>query len=159
MTATVPTNVVDRIPFVLATRDRLVAEIPTAGPPPTHGYLSEPVGVPADADGRIERYWVLHPYAGAPSVEADVADAGIDLTTGLQVTVAAARPLDVLDLATRVDAALFRWAPDLLGVGLLAGPLRPPPGFDPGPVRVDEDFKPHRYWLPLQYQLTITTTA
>jgi hypothetical protein len=68
--------------------------------------------------------------------------------------VAASYALDVYALATRIDDALFRWAPEI--ENYLCGRCEPPLGFDPGPVRKDESVKPHRFWLPLQYRTTIT---
>jgi hypothetical protein len=152
-----PTNVVDRIPLLDAVRTRLTDQLPVTTPA-TKGYLTEATDVPLLPGSQIvQRYWVLHPWPGNPDVERDLADNGIALDWGFQLTVAAGYSRDVLDLLTRVEAALFRWTPVIDGYE--CGRLRPPPGFNPGPVQVDRDFTPHRYWLPLQYQTTISRAS
>lgn len=153
----VPTNVVDRIPLIAAIEARLGTQLPVTTPA-TKGYLSEPTNVPLLGDQiHVQRYWVLHPWGGNPDVEHDLADVNVQLGWGFQVTVAASYARDVYDLATSIDGALFRWAP-VVG-GYECGRLHPPPGYDPGPVRPDTAFTPHRFWLPLQYQTTITRAA
>lgn len=152
-----PTNVIARLPLITAVETRLGAQLPTTDPPTT-GHLSEPVDVPTlDTDGHVQRYWVLHPFGGSPSLERDLAEAGVDLLWTFQVTVAAGFARDVYALATRIDEALYRWSPSVSGY--VCGLLRPPPGFEPGPARKDTSVKPHRFWLPLQYQTTITRAA
>jgi hypothetical protein len=64
--------------------------------------------------------------------------------------------MDLLPLVGRVDAALYRWAPTIEGV--VTGVFRPPVGFDPGPMRVDDTLTPHRFYLPLQYRCIVTAT-
>jgi hypothetical protein len=148
-----PTNVISRVPLIEAIETRLTA-LPTTNPP-TRGYLSEAVDVPRlDTDGHVQRYWVLHPFAGLPPAEQDLAETGVDLEWTFQLTVAAGFPRDVHALATDVDELLYRWTPTV--DGYVCGRLVPPPGFDPGPPRPDLDVKPHRFWLPLQYRTTIT---
>jgi hypothetical protein len=153
----VPTNVVDRIPLIDAIKDRLSDQLPVTDPA-TRGYLSEADNVPLLGDGKhAQRYWVLHPWAGNPDVERDLADVNVQLGWGFQITVAAGYARDAFDLMVRVDAALYRWTPVVEGYA--CGRLHPPTGYDPGPPRPDKDFTPHRYWVPLQYQTTITRAS
>jgi len=150
----VPTNVVDDLAIISAVRDRLTDQLPVTTPL-TKGYLSEPVDVPLLADKtHVQRYWVLHPWGGNPEVDPDLAEQSVELAWGFQLTVAAAYAPDAYDLMIRARAALFRWRPVVEGYA--CGPLTPPPGYDPGPVRPDTDFTPHRFWVPLQYRTTIT---
>jgi hypothetical protein len=116
-----------------------------------------PLDPPAksDDDPRVQPYFVLYPGAGAPSDEQDLAVTLQDLTTTLQVTVAGGDVEDVLALVDRVDAALLRWTPAIEGV--VCGFLRPPPGYEPR-LLPDRTVTPHRQFVPLQYQLTATTT-
>lgn len=153
---TFPSNVVDRLPLVAAVEARLAEQL-LVTTPPTKGYVSEPTNVPLIDGAHVQRYWVLHPWVGNPDLEADLADVNVQLAWGFQITVAAAYGRDVLDLATRIDAALFRWTPVVDGYE--CGRLHPPAGYDPGPPRPDTDFTPHRFWLPLQYQTPITRAA
>ncbi|WP_193613160.1 hypothetical protein [Nocardioides lijunqiniae] len=109
-----------------------------------------------DPSGRVRSYAVVYPGAGTPNGDVDLGDSSADLDWSVQVTVAAGFTDDVLDAADFVHDRLHRWRPTGL-TGVHADGLIPPPGFDPGPVRVDRDLKPHRFWLPLQYRLTATT--
>jgi hypothetical protein len=152
----VPTNVVDRIPLIEAIQERLANQLPGTTPP-TKGYLSEAGDVPLLDGKHAQRYWVLHPWTGNPDTESDLADQNVQLAWGFQLTVAAGFPLDVVDLQVRADAALYRWTPVV--EGHVCGRLHPPAGYDPGPPRPDKDFTPHRFWLPLQYQTTITRAS
>lgn len=149
------TGVVPVLPYVAAVEARLRQGLPVTTPE-TKGYIDEPADVPRldPATGRVQRYWVLHPFFGRPADEQDLAETGVDRDWTLQVTVAAGFKRDCLALATLVDDLLYRWAPVV--AGHTAGELRPPPGFDPGPARVDESVNPSRFWLPLQYRTTIT---
>lgn len=148
-----PTSVIRRSLLIAAITTRL-AQLPVTTPPTT-GHLSEPTSVPRlDTEGHVQRYWVLHPFAGAPSLEQDLAETAVDLEWLFQVTVAASYAGDVYALVSDVDALLYRWCP--IVPGHECGPLKPPPGFDPGPARKDTGVKPHRFFLPLQYRTTIT---
>jgi hypothetical protein len=118
-------------------------------------YLGEPTNVP-NTSGFTVPHIALYPGTGTPSVEQDIADTAVDLDWLLQITVAGGYVDDVLALATRVDAAFYRWTPTV--TGLVCGPLKPPAGYDPGPVRFDRDVTPHRPFLPLQYTTRITAT-
>jgi hypothetical protein len=142
------------MPLIDAVRERLRTKLPPTGVPPVAGYLSQATEVPLVDAVHVQRYWVLHPNGGALFGDVDLVDTTFDITWGFQITCAAGFSRDVYDLKTRVDAALLRWTP--LVEGLTCGQLLPPPGFDPGPVRPDQDYKPPRFWLPLQYQTTVT---
>lgn len=120
------------------------------------GEPTDPLPTIAGSDGRVQPYTILWAGAGTPTLEQDAADTAVDLDWLIQVTCAGGYVDDVLALVTRVDAALYRWAPTV--DGLVCGPLRPPTGFDPGPVRLDRDVTPHRPFVPLQYRSTITAT-
>jgi hypothetical protein len=109
-----------------------------------------------DPSGRVAPYAVVYVLGGSPDIEPDLGDANDDLATGIQVTVAAGYEEDALATIDRIHAHLYRWTPNL-GSGVIAGRMRPPPGFDPGPVRRDDQPKPPRFWLPLLYTLTATT--
>jgi hypothetical protein len=150
----VPAGVVRRNPLIAAIEARLNTGLPVTTPA-TMGYLSEPVDVPTlDPAGHVQRYWVLHPFVGAPSLEQDLAETAIDLEWPFQITIAAGFSRDAYALASDVDALLYRWTPTV--TGYLCGPLKPPPGYDPGPARPDVTVKPHRFFLPLQYRTTVT---
>lgn len=108
-----------------------------------------------DASGRVAPYVVLWPGAGRPSAEQDAADSRADLEWPFQLTCVAGYSADCERLVDRVDALIYRWAPTLAGFGF--GSCKPPLGFDPGPIRKDEQVKPPRFYLPLQYVLPVTT--
>lgn len=119
--------------------------------------LGEPTDpLPADGDGYVQPYTILWPGAGTLTLEQNIADTSVDLDWLIQITCAAGYVEDLQALVTRVDAAFMRWIPDL--PGLVCGPFKPPPGYDPGPMRLDRDETPHRPFLPLQYRCTITAT-
>lgn len=145
--------VVDRNPLADAVEARLRAQVTGA-----HGFVGEPSKIPIKpgSDDRPEPYWVLHPWAGTPTGEDDLADTAVDLAWGFQLNVAGDSVYDVLGLLGKVDAALYRWTPVV--EGLVCGRLKPPTGFDPGNPRRDDTEKPHRFWLPLQYRTTVTAT-
>lgn len=108
-----------------------------------------------DQSGRVAPYVVVYPSPGTPSDEADVADTYVDLVWTVQLTLAAGYSADLLNLIDRVDFLVYRWSPTF--EGLATGRLRPPPGFDPGPIRRDDARTPPRSWVPLQYVLQVTT--
>lgn len=109
------------------------------------------------ADGiHVDPYIVFTTSMGTPSPEVDLADTAIDLDWWLQVTCAASFKPDILDLVTDVDALLHRWTPTIPGA--VCGPLKTPPGYDPGPVIIDRTVRPYRLWTPLQYRTTLTIT-
>lgn len=152
-------NVIPLLPLINAVTDRVTTAVRTLTDPPTEGYLSKPVDVPKLGDGvSVQRYWVLHPFVGAPmAAEADIADVNVDRTWPFQITVAASFPRDVYALATRIDDALFRWIPEV--DGLICGPCKPPEGYEPGNAREDSAMEPPRFWLPLQYRTSITRAS
>lgn len=148
-----PTNIIPVLPFITAVQTRL-GGLPTTTPP-TKGYVSEPVDVPAlGRQGEVQRYWVLHPFPGTPGTELDLADTVVDSDWTFQITAAAGFALDAVAIAEDIHALLYRWIPTV--AGYVCGPIKPPPGYDPGPPRKDESIKPHRFFTPLQYRTTIT---
>jgi len=122
-----------------------------------HGYVLEAGDVPRveGGDGRVEPYWVLTVSPGAPTPEQDVAATVDDLDWLIQFTVAGGWAADVQDLAARLHASLYRWAPTVAGV--VCGPLAPPPGYLPL-IQLDRQFTPHRPFVPLQYVSRNTVT-
>lgn len=126
------------------------------------GVVGTPDSPPpkSTTDPRVRPYFVVFAGAGTPGVagaeqETDLCDSFVDLTMPFQITAAGGDIDDVLALVDRIDALLFRWTPVVAGVQ--CGRLRPPPGYNPGPVLTDKDFTPHRLFTPLQYQLTTHT--
>lgn len=127
-------------------------------------YLSEPINVPLkldgdgdpNTDGLVVPYFVIHPFVGTRDLEVNLADTSEDMSWPFQVTVASSDPEDVLPLVDRVMAAYYRWTPAV--AGLVCGPCKPPPGYEPGPPRPDRDYTPHRFFVPLQFVTTITAT-
>jgi hypothetical protein len=143
---------VELLPFVKAVETRL-STLTSAS-----GYLGEAGDVPRlDSAGHVGRYWVLHPFAGTPFTDADLAETYVDIDWTFQLTLAAGFARDVVGLLDVVRPLFHRWAPAV--DGYVAGFCEPPPGFDPGPVRLDRDVKPFRPFLPLQYRTTITRSS
>ncbi|GAB2762076.1 hypothetical protein [Nocardioides pakistanensis] len=150
---------ISRLALATATMQRLTDTVGHAT-----GYYGEigqglpgttvPAKPPADPDGRVHPYYVLYPSPGTPGAEQDLGDSHEDLDWLIQVTAAAGHLHDLVALIDRIDAALYRWRPVVDGA--VAGPLKPPPGFDPGPARRDDDTVPPRHYLPLQYRLSAT---
>lgn len=120
------------------------------------GEPNLPLPLVPGSDGRVKPYVILWPSPGTPADERDVADTAVDLDWTIQLTCAAGTLDDLQGLVSRVDAAFYRWQPVI--DGLVCGPFKPPPGFDPGPARLDRDFTPHRPYVPLQYRTTVTAT-
>lgn len=116
-------------------------------------FVSEAVNVPVIRDGIAKPYVVLHPGAGDPLPEPDLADAGVDLAWLFSVTCAAGLTGDLLQLVDRVNAGLFRWVPVV--EGLVCGQLHTPPGFS-APLLLDRTVSPHRPYVPLQFTSLIT---
>lgn len=112
------------------------------------------VGAVPDPAGRIAPYVVVYGGAGLPDLEPDLGDGNVDLLWSFQTTVAAGYEADALHAVDRVFDQLYRWSPAVSG--LVCGRVKPPPGFDPGPVLRDDKKTPPRFWLPLQWQLRVT---
>lgn len=150
-----PVNVIRHSPLVDVIEARLDEHVPGV-----QGFLTEATNVSLvpNGGGRVARYYVLHPFGGAENPEEDMAGRQVAKDWTVQVTAAAGTPRDVLALATLVDAAMRYWQPLFPDQGWNAGWFTPPDGFDPGPVQIDRDYQPHRYFLPLQYRTTITAT-
>jgi hypothetical protein len=122
-----------------------------AGDPPvkTHADESE------DASRRVASYVVVFDGTGPMDIEAGLGRCGEQLRWTPQVTVAAGFTDDCIDAVDRVCAWLYGWSPIVPGVA--AGPLEPPPGFDPGPPRPDRTVTPIRFFVPLLWRLDLTT--
>lgn len=110
----------------------------------------------AQPRGAVAPYVVVFDGTGAVELEAGLARCGEQLRWTPQVTVAAAFPEDCLQTVDRVHAWLYGWQP-AVGAGVAAGLMVPPPGFDPGPPRPDRTVSPVRWFVPLQWQLDLTT--
>lgn len=148
------TNVIERTPLLAAIETMLEALNADV-------YLGEAGTVdkvPGDRLGRVAPYAVLMPFVGAGTVEESVAMSSVDLDWGFQLTIASGFVRDTLAVAEEADELLYRQRPPLdAGLGYVAGRLIPPPGYDPG-LLPDKAFEPHRYFVPLQYRTTITST-
>jgi hypothetical protein len=107
-----------------------------------------------DGSGRVAPYVVHYPFPGKPGPGGDLAGESDDLEYTTQVSCAAGYVQDCEYLVDRVHQLMFRWTPSVAGVVL--GQFVPPPGYDPGPVRVDRTISPPRSSLPLQYRLVAT---
>lgn len=117
--------------------------------------LADALGTP-DSMGRIAPYVVVYPGAGSPEPgDADLGDGHVDLLYTCQLTLAAASGEDLDHLLDVVTPLVYRWHPTLTGVNTSG--FRPPPGYDPGAHRRDDQVEPPRYWTPMQLQLVATT--
>lgn len=109
-----------------------------------------------DDSGRVSRHLILHPGTGRPTADADdVAQTHVDRLWSFQVNCVAGWTSDCALLGDDVWDLLYRWVPVL--DGLEFGQVKPPGGFDPGPPRPEKDVKPTRFFLPLQWQVPVTT--
>lgn len=110
-----------------------------------------------DPSGRTAPYVVFFSSPGTPGVddEIDVADLHEDLLWSVQLICSAGYEADLDYLVDRVWGVLYRWSPEV--DGLECGPMKPPPGYDPGPARRNDNVTPPRHWTPMQFQLPITT--
>lgn len=106
-----------------------------------------------DSD-RVAPYVVHYPFPGNPGPGGDLAGSSDDLGYTTQVTCAAGFMEDCERLVDRVHQLLFHWSPTV--ANLVLGWLDPPPGFSPGPIRVDRSITPPRSSLPLQYRCVAT---
>lgn len=143
---------VSRAALVTAVMDRLDDQV-------THpGYLGEP-GEPVPTKTgtqRVAPHWILYPRGGTPDVEVDLAETAEDLLWGFQLTVVSGDAEDIPTLVDLIHATFHRWTPAVPGV--VCGAFHPPEGYDPGPLRRDTAVTPHRFWAPLQFESTFTTT-
>lgn len=114
--------------------------------------VDNPPSLP-DSD-RVGPYVVLYPFPGHPGPGGDLADASQDLDYTCQITCAAGFATDCEALVDKVHDLMFGWAPTMANVNM--GVFTPPPGYDPGPVRIDRTIAPPRFSVPLQYRLTAT---
>lgn len=119
------------------------------------GEVTGTVATIPDSGGRVKPYLVEYFSPGTPSADQDLGDEHEDLDWLIQVTCVAGYDVDLFALIDRVDDALYRWAPVIAGVQCSG--LKPPLGFDPGPIRRDPDVTPNRLYVPLQYRTLATT--
>lgn len=148
---------IERQPLLEAIKTRLEQQVPQS----SDVHISQATGVAMSEDGKHAKpYHVLHLSPGTPSTEADLADRGIDLDITIQITCAAGWAKDAEQLIEDTWNALHRWRPVVTFADRpwQCGPLKPPAGYDPGPLRWDKDVQPHRPFLPLQFRTRITTT-
>lgn len=117
---------------------------------------TEPPKIPNDPEGRVARYITIQPLLRGLGPNPDLGDTAVDLTYGFQATCVAGYAADCEYLVDQVDALLYRWIPAV--AGLVFGAFRPPAGYQPGPVRQDNDVRPPRFWVPLQYQIVATAS-
>lgn len=101
---------------------------------------------PADDDGRVHAYAVYYPSPGRSHSRRHGA-ARSNLDWSFQVTCAGGDRTRALWCVTQVRNAL---------AGARVGGNRITEGFDPGPLRRDDDVKPPRFYLPLQFSLRLT---
>lgn len=122
----------------------------------SHHYRDEvPDNPPVLPDsGRVDKYDVLYPFPAHPGPGGDLGNQSDDLDYTCQITCAAGFGPDCEWLADKVHQLFFMWAPSVAGIVL--GQFQPPPGYDPGPIRIDRSISPPRFSVPLQYRLTAT---
>jgi hypothetical protein len=116
---------------------------------------TDPPAIPDDPSGRVAPYVVIFGSAGSPDIDPDLGDENDDLLWTAHLICSAGWEADAQQLIDRIHSHIYRWSPTTTG-GVSFGRLRPPPGYDPGPVRCNETVKPPRFWSPLQYQLPLT---
>lgn len=114
----------------------------------------DPPKLPADEEGRVAAYAVIYPFGPTPGPEVDLGDVGVDLVYTFQATLVAGYRTDLEWLVDRFNALFFRWTPAV--DGLACGPFKPPVGYQPGPIRRNDQVRPPRFRLPLQYRTTVT---
>lgn len=159
---TILTNVIERTPLldaalaVLASLDARVY-LGEAGAKPDGTTESVPK-VARDPLSRVAPYVVLMPWVGNPTAEQSVAGDQVDLDWGFDLTVASGFVRDTLAVAAEADSLLYRHrlVPDET-FPYVVGRLVAPPGYAPGLI-TDRDENPHRYYVPMQYGTTITST-
>lgn len=106
-----------------------------------------------DSD-RVAPYAVLYPFPGNPGPGGDLGNTSDDLDYTCQITVAAGFATDCEAAVDKVHQKMYLFTPTIAGVVL--GQLIPPPGYDPGPIRIDRTITPPRSSLPLQYRCVVT---
>lgn len=107
-----------------------------------------------DPSGRVGPYVVHYTGVGSPGIEVDLAEGGDDLLWSPLLHVSGPYDGDAAQTYDRVHAALYRWQPVLAGFAF--GLMKPPPGYDPGPLRRDDKIQPPRFWTPMQMQVAVT---
>lgn len=125
-------------------------------------YVGEVPGQPPVQDnsgGRVAPYAVIFPSPGRPDVnpglEATFETGGDFLWTG-QITFTAGYAADLLDTLDQA-IPLLQFSPEV--PGLDCGFLRPPPGFNAGPIRRNDTALPPRCSTATLWQLHIVNAA
>lgn len=155
-----------------AVKDRL-----TAAAQPLTVYAGRVDKPPAKATGdsgqRLAPYAIIGASPGSPHPAGeDLADTHLDIDWLVTVTVVAGYENACLAALDRAHHALYRWAPAwptvteataaAVGAPLneallsLAG-FRPPPGWQPAPLFLEESPAPPTFTGSLQYRTTVTT--
>lgn len=135
-------------PLVLVYRGDIVAGDQVDQPQPVETSAAP------DPSGRLGPYVVVYSGVGSPGLEPDLGEAGQDLLWSCLLHVSGPYDADTAQTVDRVHAALYRWQPVI--AGLSCGLMKPPPGYDPGPLRFDATVQPPRFWTPLQWQVPVT---
>lgn len=133
-------------PYYAAVLARLATTlVPTEGRP--NAFLGEPQAN-RDRDGAARPYAALYP---SPGWQHGVSLSGPSDQARLtfQVTAAGGDTDRALRAIDRTRAALLDWVPGAPGVE--CGRLTEPDDYDPGPLRVDRDVTPYRWWAPLLF--------
>lgn len=106
-----------------------------------------------DKDGRAHPYAAV--YAGAGNLSGDaLAGAQTELDWPFQVTCAGGDPDRARRAITRVRARLV--GHELTVDGLTVGRIVEDPSVQPGPLRIDREVAPPRWYTPMMFRLQAT---
>lgn len=120
------------------------------------GEVDAPIATLANSD-RAGRYVVIYPFGATDGPDINLAEAGGDIGYGFQVNCAAGFPSDAEFLVDQVRGLFNRWTPTVSG--MVVGMFRPPVGYQPGPLRINEAVQPARFWMPMQFVTVATITT
>jgi len=107
-------------------------------------------------DRRVRPYVVVYPTAGMNAhPRLDYAVPG--LVWDVQLTCVAGDESAIDPVVDLVTGCLDGWRPVFPGPydQVVNGPFAAVPGYDPGPVRRDDDVTPARFWTPLEYRVVL----
>ena len=111
-----------------------------------------------DGSQRIAPYVVYQAPGGGEPTQVTLADRGGALVLRPIVKPVTAFRHETSRLLDAVQDLLYGWRPAAPeGVPVGVSPLRFPLGFEPGPIQVSRTETPDRFWLPLQFEFTVTT--
>ena len=116
-------------------------------------YDGDPDPAP-DLDGKALPFAVVWPGAGSLG-SVTLCDAQDVLDWPVQVTAAGGDPTRARRAVDRVRMRLAGARLDVNGTEVY---LREDEGFQPGPPREEKDVTPTRWFVPMQYRATVTTT-